>query len=42
MTRPKQSPKHPWVAAGIARLHYRKRIRREIAEAIARMRRERG
>lgn len=34
----KQAPNHPWVVVGTARIERRKRIRREIAEAIAAMR----
>lgn len=34
----KQAPSHPWVVIGTARIERRKRIRREISEAIAAMR----
>ena len=36
--KPKHTEAHPWVAAGVARIKWRKSIQRNIAQAIAAMR----
>lgn len=38
LKKPVQTAAHPWKAPGLARIAYRKGKRREIAEAIAKMR----